>query len=99
MWLNNKEEKIYGPFSNFIEKHEDEKLRFIYADGVELIVEFYTEYESDNGLELNDENYEEYWESAFKIVEVVKDEKNVYQVGKYILVNYHSIPQKYESIE
>lgn len=51
MWLNDKEEKIYGPFSKYIENHEDRRFRFIYEDGCELITEFFTEYESDNGLE------------------------------------------------
>lgn len=99
MWLNDKEEKIYGPFSDYVEKHEDEKFRFIYADETELIVEFETFYESENGLELNDENYEEFWESAFKIVKVVKDDKNIHEVGKYVLVNYHCIPQTYEVVK
>ena len=99
MWLNNNEEKIYGPFSKYIENNEDKKFKFVYDDGVELIVEFETEYESDNGLELSEEGYEEYWESAFKIIDVVKDDKNIYEVGKYVLVNYHNVPKTYESIK
>lgn len=98
MWLNNSEEKIYGPFSKYIEENENKKFRFVYENGVELIVEFFTEYESENGLETNEEGYEEYWESAFKILEVVNDNKNEYQVGKYVLVNYHSVPALYTAI-
>ena len=96
MWLNDKEEQIFGPFSKFIESHQDKKFRFVYDNGIELIVEFFAEYESENGLEINEEGYEEYWEMAFKILEIIKDDKNTNEVGKYILVNYHSIPQKYE---
>lgn len=99
MWLNDKEEKIYGPFSDYIESHENEKFKFVYADGVELIVEFFTEHESENGIELNEEGYEEYWESAFRILEIINDDKNIYEIGKYILVNYHSIPQTYEVVK
>lgn len=98
MWLNNKEEQIYGPFAKYIENHENERFKFVYANGDELIVEFYTEYESENGLELNDEDYEEYWEMAFKIIEVIKDDKNIYEVGKYVLVNYRSIPKNYKIV-
>ena len=98
MWLNDKEEKIYGPFLDYIESHENEKFRFVYADGTELIVEFETFYESENLLEPDDKNYEEFWESAFKILKVVKDDKNIYEVGKYVLVNYHSVPQKNEVV-
>lgn len=98
MWLNDKEEKIYGPFADFIESNEDKKYRFIYNNGDELIVEFFTEYESENGLEPEEEGYEEYWEMAFRILEVINDDKNIYEVGKYILVNYHSVPKSYNVI-
>ena len=99
MWLNDKEEKIYGPFAKYIESNDYGKFRFVYADGVELIVEFETEYESENGLELNEEGYEEFWESAFKIIKVIKDDKNTHEIGKYVLVNYHCVPQSYEVIK
>lgn len=98
MWLNDKEEKLYGPFSKYIENHEDGKFRFVYEDGCELVTEFFTEYESDNGLEPNEKEYEEYWESAFKILKVIKDDKNIYEAGKYVLVNYHCIPVRYETL-
>ena len=98
MWLNEKEEDTYGPFSKYIDEHENETFRFIYADGAELLVKFETEYESDNGLALHEEDYEEYWETAFKIIDVIKDDKNIFEIGKYVLVNYHTVPQKYEVI-
>ena len=99
MWLNDKEENIYGPFSDYVERHENEKFKFTYSDGTELIVEFETEYESENGLDLNDDGYEEYWEMAFKILKVLKDDKNTYSAEQYVLVNYHCIPQQYEVIK
>ena len=100
MWLNNKEESVFGPFSDFIHKNENKKYEFEYEDGTILIVElFVDEYESENGLELKDSGYEEYWEMAFKIIEVKKDDKNTYEVGKYILVNYHCIPKTYKVVK
>lgn len=100
MWLNDKEELIFGPFSNYIHKNKDKKFEFVYEDGADLIVElFVDEYESENGLELNESGYEEYWEMAFKILEVKKDDKNIHEVGKYILVNYHCIPKLYNAIK
>ena len=99
MWLNDKEEYVYGPFSDYVESHESEKFKFKYSDGTELIVEFETEYESENGLDLNDDGYEEYWEMAFKILKILKDNKNTYSAEQYVLVNYHNIPQKYEAVK
>ena len=99
MWLNDKEEKIYGPFADFIEQNKNKSFKFIYDNGDELIVEFCTEYESENGLELKEEGYEEYWEMAFKILKVVKNDKNIYEVGKYVLVNYHNVPKHYSVIK
>lgn len=98
MWLNDKEEKIYGPFSKYIDDHKNEKFKFVYDNGVELIVEFFTEYESENGLETKEEGYEEYWEMAFKILEVLKDDKNTHNVEQYIIVNYHNVPKTYSII-
>lgn len=99
MWLNDREENIFGPFADYIHNHEGEKIKFIYGDGTELIVElFVDEYESENGLDLHDKDYEEYWEMAFKIIEIVKDDKNLYKTGKHVLVNYHCVPKNYEAI-
>ncbi len=95
MWLNDKEERIYGPFAQYIEENIDKRFRFTYSSGLELVVEYETEYESENGLDINDDGYEEYWEMAFKIIEVVNDDTNLYEVGGYILVNYLSIPMKF----
>ena len=98
MWLNDKEKQIFGPFIEYIEANEERKFKFVYGDGSELIVELDTQYESDNGLELEDKEYEEYWEAAFKILEVLKDDNNVYSSGDFILVNYHNIPISYQVV-
>ena len=96
MWLNNKEEKIMGPFLKYINENEESNYVFTYENGTELLVSLHLyEYESDNGLDINEDGYEEYWEMAFEIIEVIKDDKNNYSVGDKILVNYHTIPKTY----
>ena len=97
MWLNSKEEATFGPFLKYIYEHEDNNFRFTYADGTELVVYLHLyEFESDNGLDINEDGYEEYWEMAFEIIKVIKDDKNLFSTGDKVLVNYHTVPDKYE---
>lgn len=99
MWLNDKEETIFGPFMDYVYKHEDDDFKFVLEDGAELIVSLHLyEYESDNGLGAKEKGFEEYWEMAFEIKSVIKDDKNIYQKGDKVLVNYHNVPYSYEAL-
>ena len=96
MWLNKNEEKTFGPFLVYVHEHENDIFIFSYNDGTELEVTLYLyEYESDNGLDIHDKEYEEYWELAFEITKVIKDDRNLYSIKDKVLVNYHTIPMKY----
>lgn len=94
-WLNENEEKIIGPFYEFVFKNESKIFKFELNDGAIVKVKFDTEAESDNNLELSDEGYEEYREAYFKIVEVIKDDTNKYREGDLIAINYHCLPNCY----
>ncbi len=99
MWLNKSEEAVFGPFMKFVYDNEDRDLLFIFSDGTALVVGLHLyEYESDNGLDTTDPNYEEYWEMAFEIKQVKVDEKSLYSVGDKVLVNYHNVPSAYSTI-
>ncbi len=58
------------------------KYKFIDASGQNIIASFVTDYETDNGLELEDPNYEEFYGIAFKNEET----------GSCFEVNYHNLP-------
>ncbi len=94
-WLNEYEEKIIGPFYDFIFKNEDKLFLFELNDGAIVKVKFDTESEMDNNLDLDEEGYEEFREAYFEIVEVVKDDTNSYSVGQLIAINYHCLPNSY----
>lgn len=97
MWFNKNEEKAFKPFYDFIYENEDKQFRFKYQNGVEIIVALHLyEFESDNGLESKDSNYEEYWEMAFAIIKIIHDDANKLKTGDKILVNYHTIPELFE---
>lgn len=95
-WLNEYEEKIIGPFYDFIFKNENRIFIFELNDGAIVKVKFDTESEMDNNLELDEEGYEEFREAYFEVIEVVKDDTNSYTVGQLIAINYHCLPNSYK---
>ena len=100
MLLNLKEEKEMIPFMDYVTKNADSIFVFSMRDGSILKVKMFNrEFESDNGLNLDDPNYEEYWEMPFEVVEIIKDEANKYLVGDKFCINYHCIPTSYTKID
>ena len=100
MWLNDKEEAVFGPFLKYIYEHENDTFEFEYADGRKLTVRLdLYEFESDNGLDSKEKGYEEYWEMSFEIVSILKDDKNSIKPGDKLLVNYHTIPNSYKALK
>lgn len=95
-WLNEYEEKIIGPFYEFIFKNENKLFVFELNDGAIVKVKFDTESEMDNNLDLDEEGYEEFREAYFEIVEIIKDDTNSYSVGQLIAINYHCLPNFYK---
>ena len=98
-WLNEYEEKIIGPFYDFVLKNTDKVFLFDLNDGAVVKVKFDTEGESDNDLEPDEEGYEEYREAYFEIIEIIKDDTNTYSVGQLIAINYHCLPNSYELVD
>lgn len=98
-WLNEYEEKIIGPFYDFVFKNEDKLFLFELNDGAIVKVKFDTESEMDNNLELGEEGYEEFREAYFEIVEIIKDDTNTYSVGQLIAINYHCLPNSYKLVD
>lgn len=100
MWLNKYEEAKFGPFAKCVYENENSDFAFEYSDGTKIMVNLYLyEYESDNGLDLSDPKYEEYWEMAFVVKEIIKDDANIYVPGDKILVNYRNIPDSYKVVK
>lgn len=100
MWLNDYEEKEYGPFSHYINENKEHLFKFELNDGASLIVQDDSgDFESDNGKDLKEDGFEEYWERSFKIIEVICDNMNKYKVGDFILINYHCVPNSYKVVD
>lgn len=67
-------------------------LTFSNGDVVEAQVD--TCYETDNGLEVDDPNYEEYHACAMKIKKMIVDRNKNLREGNLIEINYHNYPQQ-----
>lgn len=52
-----------------------------WQSGVSLIGEIDTIFETDNGLELEDESYEEYYSCLIRIISIENDSKNELAIG------------------
>lgn len=82
MILNPKEEGKFYNFLCFVEKHTHSNYRLVFEDKSVIKCTFDTDCESDNCLDLDDPNYEEYWMIVFKNL----------ATGKLFEVNYHNMP-------
>lgn len=96
MWLNEKEEKILMPFRNFVMSNLKSNLELQLNQNTIVTAVFDGEYESDNGLDSDDKNYEEYFAMLFKVVNVLKDDGNLISEKDIIEINYHNVPLKYK---
>ena len=102
LWYSEKEKKIMEPFykkiHEFLAKGKT-VFGFMYNDS-SLIVKYDTEADSDNELDLDDPNYEDFLEMYFQILKVEKKQKEEkYRKNKYLCINYHNIPDEFEVVD
>ena len=91
--FNKIEDKLMIPFMKFKDERGERNFILKYSDNAVLKVVFDTSYESDNGLDLDEKGYEEYWAIAFELKEIVKEGKSVpCKVGELFEVNYKNFP-------
>lgn len=60
------ETPIFDALFRFTHGHEKGLYTFYYSDGSEELVRYDTDYETDNGLELDDPDYEEFFAIVFR---------------------------------
>ena len=94
MFFSNEEKQIMEKLFAEISHNGNEifVLSFFNGDVVEAKVD--TCYETDNGLEVDDINFEEYYACAMKITQVITDKSQTLKNGKLIEINYHNYPQE-----
>lgn len=82
MMLNPNEAGKFWNFRGLVENHRRSKFRLIFADKTEVQCTYFTSCESDNNLELDDPNYEEFWIIVFR--KINSDET--------FEINFHNMP-------
>ncbi len=70
-----------------------------YLDGDIIEAQVDTCYETDNGLDDDDPDYEEYHACAMKIVKIIVDKTQKLKEGNLIEINYHNYPQQIKNSE
>lgn len=100
MIMSDKERIIMEPFLNIIRNNKNRIFKFCYtATGLEYICKYFGEGESENDLELNDQNYEEYWDVDFIVLHCYVNGKEIDYALDGFTVNYHNIPDSVEIID
>lgn len=100
MNFSKKEEKIVGPFYRYIAKPKPQKelylLKWKYGTTVYAFSDIV--YESDNNLELDDPNYEDFISIIMKIKKIInldnKDGFNWIADREFFEFNYHNFPNE-----
>ena len=86
------ERTTIAPLENYIDSHPKQSFTLSFAEGDVYVCDLFTAYESDNGLALDDPDYDEFYEIAFLIVETIVDGPNKEDGYGTVLLNYRHFP-------
>lgn len=94
MFFSNIEKKVMENLFLSVSDNVNQRYVLTYSDGNVIEAQVDTCYETDNGLEDDDPNYEEYHACAMKIIKIIVDKNKSLQEGSLIEINYHNYPQQ-----
>lgn len=94
MFFSNKEKQIMEKLFLSINNNANQIYILTYSNGDVVEAQVDTCYETDNGLEDDDRNYEEYHACAMKIIKIIAGKNKNLQEGNLIEINYHNYPQQ-----
>ena len=82
--INNKENKYFDKLYIYVHEHMNDIYDIYYDNNIIVKAKYDTDYETDNGLELDEKGYEEYCEMLFKPI----------NGDGFIVLNYNTLPLK-----
>ena len=94
MFFSNDEKRIMENLFLSINDNATQIYVLTYLDGNVIEAQVDTCYETDNGLEDDDYNYEEYHACVMKIKKIIVDKNKKLKEGNLIEINYHNYPQQ-----
>ena len=93
MFFSDNEKRIMENLFLSINDNATQIYILTYSDGDIIEAQVDTCYETDNGLDDDDPDYEEYHACAMKIVKIIVDKTRKFKEGNLIEINYHNYPQ------
>ena len=99
MFFSDDERKILENLFLSINDNANPIYILTYSDGDIIEAQVDTCYETDNGLDDDDPDYEEYHACAMKIVKVIVDKTQKFKEESLIEINYHNYPQRIEDLQ
>ncbi len=94
MFFSDYERKIMKNLFLSINDNATQIYILTYSNGDIIEAQVDTCYETDNGLDDDDPDYEEYHACAMKIVKIIVDKTQKLKEGNLIEINYHNYPQQ-----
>lgn len=92
MYFSDREKRVMEGLFRAISENSNQTHVLEYANGDIIEVQADTCYETDNGLDVIDPDYEEYHACAMRIIKVRKDQNRHFQEGSLIEINYRNYP-------
>ena len=98
MYCSLKEEKIIYDFYSYLSdsKFAKEQFLLVWENGTKILCTFFTGGDDDNGLDLDDPNYEDYTSFVMKIEKIIylneRDGFNWIKDRELFEFNYHNFP-------
>ena len=100
MYYTDKERNIIRPFYKYLSDNKFAKELFLlkWKNGTEIVAEYYTSGDDDNGLELEDPNYEEYTSFTMEPKKIIclseKDGFDWVEGRELFSFSYHNFPDE-----
>ena len=94
MFFSNSEKQIMEKLFLSINNNNNQIYILTFSNGDVAEAQVDTCYETDNGLDDDDPDYEEYHACAMKIVKIIVDKNENLEEGNLIEINYHNYPQQ-----
>ncbi len=100
MLYHEEERDTVYPILRAVESYPDgTPFRLTFPEGDCYVCTYFTSYDSENGLELDDPLYDEWYEIFFEIQEVVEPGPNGSEEYMSVLVYYQRVPERIETLD